>query len=135
MRTRLIACAIALTALLVQVANVDAATSAFQVSVPGAAQVDLSTALTLRLPSSVSAVDGRVLFDKNALEFVGVAPVGGGTALSPVDVPGGVAFGAYGLHAKNGSTVLQLVVAPLAAGSVQVHVVIDSTATSAGGRF
>ena len=135
MRTRLISCAIALAALLVQVASVDAATNGFKMTVPANAQVDLSTALTLKLPPSVAAVDGRIYFDKGALEFVGVAPVGPGIALSPVDISGGTAFGAYGLHPKNGATTVRLVVAPLAAGNVHVHVVIDSTATVSGDRF
>ena len=103
-RTRLIACAVALAALTIQVGVVAAANSAFQLNMPSAASVDTSTAVVLKLPANVAAVDGRIFFDKSALTFVGVAPTGSGQAMAPVDIQGGAAFGAYALKPSNGST-------------------------------
>ena len=134
-RTRLIACAVALAALTIQVGIVQAAGSAFQLTMPNAAAVDTSTAIELKLPANVAAVDGRIYFDNNALTFVGVAPTGAGRAMSPIEIQGGAAFGAYGLQPSKGSTTIRLIVAPSVAGNIEVHVVLDSLATSAGTRI
>ena len=67
----------------------------------------------------------------NALEFIGVAPLGAGSALSPVDIDGGVAFAAYGLKPVRGSNAIRLVVVPGVAGRIQLNVVIDAAAAPA----
>src|SRR3954468_15727739 len=64
---------------------------------PSSVQMGVTTAVSLHLPSSVAAVEGRLFVNTQAAEFIGVAPRGGGTALTPVSVRGGYAFGAYGL--------------------------------------
>ena len=100
------------------------------------AQADLNTssAVQFKLPGNVAAVDGRLYFDADAAEFVGLAPVGKGEAFRPVDIPGGVAFGAYGLKSSGGQTTMRIVVAPLVAGHVEMRLVIDSAADKAGRR-
>src|ERR671916_355642 len=64
-------------------------------SVPAVADGDTSVDVEFSLPGAVAAVDGRLLLNTSAAEIVGVAPVGGGTALAPQPIPGGAAFGAY----------------------------------------
>ena len=93
-----------------------------------------SLAITLRLPANIAAVDGRVLFDTNLADLVGVAASGRGTALSPQEIPGGAAFGAYGLSATNGVTVVNVVLAPRAEGQIPFRVVIDGVADASGAR-
>jgi CSLREA domain-containing protein len=110
--------------------NVDGVT----LSAPKGVAQDLSSALTLRLPARVTAISGRVLYDTNAAELVGIAPKGKGEVLSPVDVQGGSAFAAYGLKAKAGATVLRIVFVSQVPGRVQFNVVIDSVASSTGAR-
>ncbi len=134
-RTRLLACAVALAAAAVQFGVVQAATASYQLTMPSSAQPFTSTAVTLKLPAGVAAVDGRVLFDKNALDFVGVAPTGSGRALAPVDIPDGAAFGAYNLTSSKSGTTIRLIVAPRVQGSIALRVVIDSMASSVGGRL
>ena len=67
----------------------------------------------------MAAVEGRLLFDPDALEFVGVAPRGGGYSLRPEAANVGYTFGAYGLHAQKGHTTLDLVVYPEAVGQAR----------------
>ena len=134
-RTRLIACAVALAAAALQFGTVQASSSTYGLTLPSSAAPFTSTAVTLKLPVGVAAVDGRVLFDKSALDFVGVAPAGSGQALAPVAISGGAAFGAYNLKAGSGATTLRLIVAPRVAGSIGLRVVIDSMATAAGARI
>jgi len=93
-----------------------------------------SIAIKLRLPSSVAAVDGRVLFDTNLADVVGVAASGPGTALAPEQIAGGASFGAFGLAASGGSTVLNIVVAPRVEGQIQFRIVIDGVADANGSR-
>ena len=59
-----------------------------------------------------AAVDGRICLDTGIAEVVGLAPVGGGTALQPVEIPGGLAFGAYSLNPRKGRTSMRVVVSP-----------------------
>jgi CSLREA domain-containing protein len=105
-----------------------------RVSVPRAAAPGRAFAVTVNLPSSVAAVDGRVYVRAGAAELLGVAPVGRGTALRPVAFRDGAAFGAYGLRPTGDSTVLRLVFVPHRAGRIQIRVVIDATADRQGRR-
>ena len=135
--TRLIALTFAVVALMLQAGMVAAAASAttLAVSAPAAVVPGMSTAIELRLPASVAAIDGRAYFDASALDFVGVAPAGAGRAFSPVNINGGVAFGAFGLKPVAGSTVVRLVVAPRVAGNIQLNIVVDATAGGQGTRL
>lgn len=107
-----------------------------QVTVSAPARVSRGSAfgVAVRLPAAVAAVDGRVLLNHRAGDLLGVAPVGGGDGLRPVSVPGGYAFGAYGLRPSGGGTRLDLVIVPNVSGRVQLRVVIDSVADSSGRR-
>jgi hypothetical protein len=113
-----------LAALALLVSNVATASAAGPVGLPaisllspGVVEPGVSTAVTLQLPASVAAVEGRLLVNDDALEFIGVAPRGGGTALRPVETGQGVyAFAAYGLSSAKGRTTLDLVVFPKVAG-------------------
>jgi CSLREA domain-containing protein len=87
------------------------------------------------LPPNVAAVDGRLLLDTQAVEVWGLAPVGGGTAMRPEPVPGGVAFGAYDLHPVNGATTIRLILDARRAAQVQVGVAVDALADRAGHRL
>ncbi len=91
-----------------------------------------ASALTLRLPGGVAAVDGRVLVSKAAAPLIGVAPVGGGEVFTPIEIPDGFAFAAYGLNPVNGRTSLRLVFAPRTTGTPEVRVVLDSAADAQG---
>jgi len=104
-------------------------------SVPSQVEAGLAVAVQFRLPGSVAAIDGRLFFDTQAAEVVGLAPVGGGTAFRPVEIPGGVAFGAYDLTPKRGYTVMRVVIAPRTSGQLQLRLVIDATADAAGKRL
>lgn len=95
----------------------------------------VTTAIKLRLSPNVAAVEGRVFVNTAAAEFVGVAPLGTGTATRPVRSGKGYAFAAYGLQAKNGHTTIRIVVFPRKAGVLQVRVTIDSTADVTGHRL
>ena len=114
---------------------VGAVTSDAAIDVPAKATLGAATALTLRLPGRVAAVEGRVMLDTKAAEFVGVAPLGNGQTFAPVAVPGGYSFAAYGLNSTNGHTVLRLVVAGNVDGLLQAQVLIDAAADSAGTRI
>ena len=134
--TRLIVLTLALVAVAFQAGIVMAAsTTSLQVSVSGASQPSMSTAVELRLPPTVAALDGRAYFNTDALEFVGVAPAAAGRAFSPVAIKGGVAFGAYGLKPSAGSTIVRLIVAPKVAGNIKINVVVDATANALGTRL
>jgi CSLREA domain-containing protein len=93
------------------------------------------TAVNLRLPLSVAAVDGRVLIPGDAAELVGVAPAGRGTGLRPEQVASGYAFAAYNLHPAHGQNIVQLVLDPHVQGQIQIRVLIDSLADAAGRRL
>ena len=101
---------------------------------PGDSTRGNAVALTLRLPASVAAVDGRVFVQKEATPMIGVAPLGGGQALTPIDTPNGYAFAAYDLRAIGGRTSVRLVFAPRVDGQPQVRVVVDAAATATGRR-
>lgn len=96
---------------------------------------DRATAITVRLPPRIAAVEGRLLIDPGAAEVIGVAPKGGGIAFRPIAVEGGAAFGAYGLRAVRGLTTLRLVLVSEVSDALQVRVVIDSAADAAGRRI
>lgn len=108
--------------------------SGLVLSVPAGSPVGETTALKLRLPGNVGAVDGRLFFNASALELVGVAPSGGGTAFAPVQIAGGAAFGAYNLKASGANTVLNLVVVPRTSARIAVRVVLDGIADRTGRR-
>lgn len=105
------------------------------VSVPERVTRGRAFAVTVRLPGDVAAVDGRVLMDRRAGELLGVAPLGGGSGLRPVTIPGGAAFGAYDLRPSGAVTVLELVIVPERSGRVQLRVIIDSVASREGRRL
>ena len=91
-------------------------------------------AVTLSLPPSVAAFDGRVFVAGGAAEVIGVATNGVGTAFMPVEIRGGYAIGAYGLQPSGSSTPVEIVVNPLRAGRLQVRVALDTAADSSGNR-
>ena len=93
------------------------------------------SAVTLQLPKQVAAIEGRVLVSAGSAELMGVAPLRGGTALSPVSISTGYAFGAYGMQPKNGTTTLRLVMLPKVSGTLDVRVLIDATADANGRRL
>jgi CSLREA domain-containing protein len=99
---------------------------------PRQVSADALFAVTLRLPASVAAVDGRMSYAAEQAELIGVAPAGGGRAFRPVSESGGAAFGAFGLKATGELTALDLVVEPQREGRLQIRVVVD-TATDANG--
>ncbi|MGI8534428.1 MAG: CSLREA domain-containing protein, partial [Candidatus Limnocylindrales bacterium] len=132
-----------LALVLVSLAVVGGSSMAAVAAVPGPALAittpervarDRAFEITLRLPEGTAAVDGRVLFDTHAMELLGVAPLGGGVGLRPVEMRDGAAFGAYGLRSSTGATVLRLVFVASRAGRVQVRVVVDATAGRDGRR-
>lgn len=105
------------------------------ISTPRHVTRDLLTAVRVSLPGSVAAVDGRVLVAKGSARLIGVALLGKGTGLRPVTIKGGAAFGAYGLRAVHGRTILDLVLLPKRSGRLQVRVVIDATSDRTGHRM
>jgi hypothetical protein len=136
-RPLLLIAAVTVMAATAMVAPLEGAAAGPSVSVasPASAQRGLATAITITLPADVAAVDGRVLFAGSSVDVIGLAPVGGGTAMRPVPFKGGASFGAYDLHPTGGKVRLQLVVVPQATGRLNVRVVIDSAATRAGRRL
>ncbi len=101
-------------------------------SVPAHVEAGATAAIVVSLPPRVAAVDGRVFFDTTAAEVVGVAPVGHGQALTPQQITGGVAFGAYDLHATGNRTQVEIALAPYADGRLRVRVVIDTAVDASG---
>jgi CSLREA domain-containing protein len=93
------------------------------------------TAIDVRLPMDVAAIDGRLLVANDSVELVGVAPAGVGSALMPEAVAGGYAFAAYDLKPTHGSNIIQLVLDPRVAGAIDVRVQIDSAADASGHRL
>lgn len=104
-------------------------------SSPAAATVGEVFAVQILLPSNVAAFDGRVLVATNAAEVIGLAPSGGGSALRPEPGVDGVAIGAYDLVVPAGSLSASVVLNPLRPGRLQIRVVIDTAADSAGARI
>jgi CSLREA domain-containing protein len=104
------------------------------VDVPAAAEPGRSVAIQLRLPRQVGAIDGRLYFDTSAGTVVGIAPLGGGTTLGPVEIDGGIAFGAYGLRPVDGLVRLRVVLAS-APGSLRFRLAVDSAADASGRRI
>jgi len=111
------------------------ASAQLSLTVPASAAQDVATSVRLRLPGNVAAVDGRAYFDSGALEFIGVAPVRGGTVFAPVDIAGGVAFGAYDLRPKGRNAVLDLIVVPHRSGQIELRIMLDSVAARGGARL
>lgn len=111
------------------------ATLSVSVSAPSSITPGTLAAVTVTLPSSVAAVDGRLLLQKGSADVIGVAPVGKGTAFAPEAISGGAAFGAYGLVPARGHTILRFVLDPKVKGRLQVRVIVDAAANKAGRRM
>ena len=105
-----------------------------RVAIPSAVRKDRLTNIRLRLPASVAALDGRLLVAKNAATLMGVAIYGPGTAMRPVTIRNGYAFGAYGLRPVGGSLIVDLVLLPKKNGSIALRVLVDSAASRSGKR-
>jgi CSLREA domain-containing protein len=105
------------------------------IKVPSAADGQSSVSIEFTLPAKVAALDGRLLFNKEAAELIGLAPVGGGTALAPQEISNGAAFGAFGLRPSSGKTTVRLIVDAHSAGTLSFGLVIDSAADSSGARL
>lgn len=103
------------------------------VAVPARAEAGATFAITLTLPRGTAAVEGRVLVDSNAAEVVGLAPMGGGAALTPAEITGGYAFAAYNL--RGSLPQLKVAVVSHVSGRVALNVVIDAAADAAGRRL
>lgn len=129
-----------MTALFLAVVSVPTAIAGSQsagvsVHLPSVSRPGQPFVVKVRLPPSAAAVDGRLLVERSAVDLWGVAPVGGGTTLRPEAIAGGYAFGAYGLRAVNGSTVVRLVMSSHTAGSVGLRVAVDAVADARGQRL
>jgi CSLREA domain-containing protein len=132
-RTRLLVGLIALLAVGSQAFAISAAERAgLALDATGAADPSRTTAITFRLPRQVAAVDGRLYFDASSAIAVGVAPVGGGRAFAPVDISGGIAFGAYNLRPTGNAVLLRVVLVPTRPGRLAYRLAIDAAADSAG---
>jgi PKD repeat protein len=105
------------------------------IEVAADAQRSTAVAFTFRLPRKVAAVDGRVFIDTSLAEVVGLAPVNGGEAFRPEEIPGGYAFGAYNLRPTRGQTLMRVVLVPQAEGQLQFRVAIDAAADQDGNRL
>ena len=101
-------------------------------NVPVTLEPDAATALTVSVPGSVAALEGRVMIDPDVAELIGVASLGGGQALAPVQVNDGYAFAAYDLRSAKGRTTLKLVVVAKSGGTLETRVLIDAAANAAG---
>jgi CSLREA domain-containing protein len=117
-------------------AHAAAASGSYTVTVsPRLASVGQPVVVRLTLPTGTAAADGRLLFNAAAADFMGIAPLGGGTALYPEAVAGGVAFGAYGLRSGRSGTVLRFIFSARVAGALNVKVQLNTTATILGRRL
>lgn len=135
-RTRLAVGLIALLAVMSQAFVISASgPTGVAIDGPTAAEPSRTTAITIRLPRQVAAVDGRLYFDTASATAVGVAPLGKGRAFAPVDIKDGIAFGAYGLRPTGNAVVLRVVLTPTAAGRLRYRLVIDAAADSSGQRL
>jgi CSLREA domain-containing protein len=105
-----------------------------KVTIPRTARKDRLTSVRLTLPTSVGAIDGRLLIARRAATLMGVAIHGSGTAMRPVAIKGGYAFGAYGLAPRKGFLIIDLVVLPQRSGALDLQVIVDSAAARAGTR-
>ena len=133
---RLAAAWLALVVVVALPQAVDAASGGkVSLQVPSSVTPGVVAAVTLRLPKTVAAVDGRILVASGAADLVGVAPVGKGSALSPVAIDGGFAFGAYGLAPKGGTVTLRLVLVPKVSGNLGLRVLIDALSGPQGNRL
>jgi CSLREA domain-containing protein len=126
--------AVLLLVALMPVAAADARVG-ISVTSPAHAVPGRLTAVDVRLPANVAAVDGRLVVANDSVELVGVAPAGAGTALMPEAFAGGYAFAAYDLRPTHGRNIIQLVLDPQVAGAIDVRVQIDSAADAAGHRL
>lgn len=108
---------------------------AVTVSVPRSADRLGLFEVTLSLPRTSGAIEGRVLFAKGSAELVGVAALNGGNAMSPVPVRRGAAFGVYGLDAADGSPQVTLVMSPLRSGQLHFRVLLDAASDGNGNRI
>jgi CSLREA domain-containing protein len=101
---------------------------------PSSVEPDVTTAVTVKLPNGVAAVEGRVLVDSSAAELVGVV-ASGGKSLSPTQTTDGFAFGVYGMTTRAAKNDLSLVLMPHVAGQLELRVIIDAAANKAGRRI
>jgi CSLREA domain-containing protein len=115
--------------------STDAASSKVTISLPSTVTRGKLTMARINLPGSVAAVDGRVLVSTKAAEVVGVAVPRHAFSLMPVAVQGGYAFGAYGLRAAHGRTVIDVVLLPRKSGKLGIKVTVDSMADAKGRRI
>ena len=134
-RLRLAAALLALSVFAGLPSLADAAGGKVTLIVPASVTPGVVTTVTLKLPKSVAAVDGRLLVQPGSADLIGVAPAGKGTALSPVGVDGGFAFGVYGMTAKGAKQTIRLVLVPNVSGNLGVRVLIDSLSGKAGNRL
>jgi CSLREA domain-containing protein len=104
-------------------------------TVPVGVDGQTSVALEFSLPGKVAAFDGRLLFDTAAAELVGLAPLGGGNALSPQLLADGAAIAAYGLRPSAGKTRMRIVLDAQSAGTLELTLSIDAAVDSAGRRL
>ncbi len=114
---------------------IDAASSRVTISLPTRVTRDKLASARISLPANVAAVDGRVLVSAKAAEVIGVAVSRRGVGLMPVAVTGGYAYGAYGLSATNGRTIVDVVLLPKRSGKLGIKVTVDSMADSKGRRI
>jgi CSLREA domain-containing protein len=128
--------ALATTVFVAAMATPTFASAATPISIDAPATVapEITTAVTLRLPDGVAAVEGRVLVDSSAAQLVGVAASSGGKSLAPTETAKGFAFGVYGMKASGTKNDVSLVLMPHVAGQLEIRVVVDAAANSAGQR-
>ncbi len=134
-RLRLVAAWLALSVVIGLPSATEAAGGKVTLVVPNNVTPGIVTTVTLKLPKSVAAVDGRILVQPGSADLIGVAPAGKGTALSPVRVDGGFAFGVYGMKAKGGKQTVRLVLVPNITGDLGVRVLIDALSGKTGNRL
>jgi len=132
--TRLLIALVALTAVFA-VPFGAAAQSTVEIVLPQNVSSGVVAAATIKLPLKVAAIDGRVLVESGSAELIGVAPLGVGTTLSPVQVTDGYAFGAYGMKPRKGRVELRLVFLPKVSGTLEMRVIIDALANKRGNRL
>ena len=132
--TRLLTALVAVTAIFVLPTAADAR-SKITIDLPHNVSSGVVAAATIKLPRSVGAIDGRVLVDPGSAELVGVAPLGAGTSISPVEVTGGYAFGAYGMTPRKGRVEVRLVFMPVVSGTLELRVIVDALGDRQGHRI
>lgn len=113
----------------------EAATSKVSILLPTRFTRNQLTNARIVLPGRVAAVDGRVLVSAKAAEVVGVAVPRKAFSLMPVTIKGGFAYGAYGLTASHGRTIVDIVLLPHLSGRIGIKVTVDAMADAQGRRI